>query len=132
MNPLQRLKQQKQLLNVIGSRQAGIFKRLDENRELLELLIRETPALLRTHPWVVGWLASQDDFLQELAIVSGINHQKSIRPWPLPVLPIDPINSWPFCADDEKSVLARAAADDKYIAEYLAQAPEVKGNTGEK
>lgn len=83
MNPLQRLKQQKQLINVIGSRQAGIFKRLDENRELLETLIRETPKLLHSHPWVVNWLASQDDFLQELALVSGITQQKSIRPWPL-------------------------------------------------
>lgn len=87
MNPLQRLKQQKQLLNVIGSRQAGIFKRLDENRELLELLIQETPELLHSHPWVVGWLASQDDFLQELAIVSGITQQKHIRPWPLLEVP---------------------------------------------
>lgn len=87
MNLLQRLKQQKQLLNVIGSRQAGIFKRLDENRELLELLMQETPELLHSHPWVANWLASQDDFLQELAIVSGITQQKRIRPWPLLEVP---------------------------------------------
>lgn len=120
MNPLQRLKQQKQLLNVIGSRQAGIFKRLDENRELLELLIQETPELLRTHPWVVGWLASQDDFLQELAIVSGITQQKRIRPWP--------------SAEVYENITLpnEIANNDEYIEKYLAQAPEVKGNTGEK
>lgn len=32
--------------------QAGVFKRIDENRELLELLQNEAPALLAKCPWI--------------------------------------------------------------------------------
>ncbi len=84
MNPLKRLKQQRQLVSIIETKEAGIFKRLDENRELLELLMQETPEFLATHPWVVSWLESQDDFLLELAILSDVPQHKKIRPWPLP------------------------------------------------
>jgi hypothetical protein len=47
--------------------QAGVFKRIDENRELLELLQNEAPALLAKCPWIEGWLASQDEFLSDVA-----------------------------------------------------------------
>ncbi|WP_461280328.1 hypothetical protein [Acidithiobacillus sp.] len=41
----------------------GIHKRIDENRELMELLQTTAPALLRECPWVEGWIHSQDHFL---------------------------------------------------------------------
>lgn len=58
------------VMQVMGHNHGGIFKRIDENRELLELLQREAPALLAKQPWVVGWLASQDGFLCDLASVA--------------------------------------------------------------
>ena len=45
----------------------GVFKRIDENRELLELLQREMPDFVERHPWIEGWIKSQDEFLVELA-----------------------------------------------------------------
>lgn len=52
---------------ILGRHSGGVFKRIDENRELLELLREKAPALLGSHPWVEGWLKSQDEFLSELA-----------------------------------------------------------------
>ena len=51
---------------ILGRHQGGIYKRIDENRELLELLQREAPEFLAKQPWVVGWLESQDGFLCDL------------------------------------------------------------------
>ncbi|EGL3999212.1 hypothetical protein IQ368_004763 [Salmonella enterica] len=68
--------------------QRGVYKRIDENRELLELLQRESPDLLERCPWVEGWLDSQDRFLSLLAVVVGTEneigrHDKRFpRPWP--------------------------------------------------
>ena len=45
----------------------GVFKRIDENRELLELLRERCPQFMVDHPWVEGWLESHDDFFVELA-----------------------------------------------------------------
>jgi hypothetical protein len=59
-----------QTLAIIGG---GIHKRIDENRELLELLRRETPALIAARPWIEGWLLSQDNFLVELAKQVPVN-----------------------------------------------------------
>ena len=46
---------------------AADFKRIDENRELLELLRKDAPELLTKQPWIESWLRSQDEFLNELA-----------------------------------------------------------------
>lgn len=63
----------------------GVFKRIDENRELFEFLRRECPELVNRAPWIVGWLESQDHFLVELAEAVGTtNHLASSRfprPW---------------------------------------------------
>lgn len=45
----------------------SVYKRIDENRELLELLQRESPELLKRCFWIESWLQSQDEFLAELA-----------------------------------------------------------------
>lgn len=66
----------------------GIHKRIDENRELLELLQRESPDLLNRCPYVEGWISSQDRFLFELAAATGNDNPigratgRFPRPWP--------------------------------------------------
>ncbi|HAT3955922.1 hypothetical protein FGF01_05380 [Aeromonas salmonicida subsp. achromogenes] len=59
------------LEHVISHSHRGVYKRIDENRELLELLYKESPELLNKFPWVRGWIESQDAFLNELANLSG-------------------------------------------------------------
>jgi hypothetical protein len=73
--------------HVLKRRQGGVFKRMDENRELLQLLQDKYPDVLKENPWVQGWLWSQDCFLADLAKVGEIKnpHGKSTlfpRPWP--------------------------------------------------
>lgn len=51
---------------ILGRHEGGIYKRIDENRELLELLQAEAPDLLSAKPWILGWLESQDGFLCDL------------------------------------------------------------------
>ena len=68
----------------------GVYKRLDENRELLELLQEKHSPLLEECPWIVGWLRSNDDFFAALeALGIATNPQFSKRPgfpraWPQP------------------------------------------------
>lgn len=47
--------------------EGGVFKRIDETRELAELLAQDAPKFLAEHPWVVGWLRSTDRFLNRVA-----------------------------------------------------------------
>ena len=54
------------ITEILACHEGGIYKRIDENRELLELLQREVPDLLAKQPWVIGWLKSQDQFLCNL------------------------------------------------------------------
>lgn len=44
----------------------GLYKRIDENRELIELLQAKVPMLLNECPWIVGWIQSNDDFFMSL------------------------------------------------------------------
>lgn len=79
---------------IIGRHSGGIFKRIDENRELLELLREKAPSLLASHFWIESWLKSQDEFLSELATQvpshdvrfpatnAGQPGHKFPRPWP--------------------------------------------------
>lgn len=72
---------------VVVSSEGGIQKRIDENRELLELLCDQVPELLERQPWVVGWLRSQDRFLCEIASAvpnphGGVMNAGEVRPWP--------------------------------------------------
>lgn len=60
-------KEQKNVELILSRHYGGIYKRIDENRELLELLQAEVPEFLASHPWVVGsWLHSADGFLTDL------------------------------------------------------------------
>ncbi|MGQ7932178.1 hypothetical protein [Paraburkholderia sp. D1E] len=73
-----------------------LIKRIDETRELVELLQAQAPDLLRTHPWVLLWLEDNDSLLVELAeaigepsLTTDSRHRSGIwlRPWPLQPLP---------------------------------------------
>lgn len=54
-------------VNIVAEQTAGgIYKRIDENRELLQLLRAEAPQFLEKNSWVVGWIRSNDEFLTAL------------------------------------------------------------------
>lgn len=78
---------------VIANVGRGVHKRIDENRELLQLLRLEAPWFIEQHPWVEGWLKSHDDFFCELEAASGAKNpidgrakgaREYPRPWPAP------------------------------------------------
>ena len=41
----------------------GIYKRIDEIRELLSLLHKEAPDFLSSNPWAKGWILDTDTYL---------------------------------------------------------------------
>jgi hypothetical protein len=86
-------KRMRRVRQILGFTGGGVYKRIDENRELLELLNEKAPALVADHPWLVGWFESQDEFLCELAsavpvveaaFIPGDTNAPSTfpRPWP--------------------------------------------------
>lgn len=56
-----------QVRRIMGWTGGGVHKRIDENRELLELLRDKAPDFLELNPWVISWLESNDTFLSALA-----------------------------------------------------------------
>lgn len=78
------------LKTILTSAGGGAHKRVDENRELLELLQAEAPLLLKRNPWIVWWLESNDEVFVALARMSKeLELQESFRessvfprPWP--------------------------------------------------
>ncbi len=87
---MQTLSKVKKILGFTGG---GVHKRIDENRELLELLQRDAPQFLESHFWVEGWLANNDAFFSALAssvpIKEGLfleqvksRFTQFPRPWP--------------------------------------------------
>lgn len=65
----------------------GIWKRIDENRELLVCLQQHAPDFLDRCPWAEGWLASQDAFLSAMMCLLGLpedsgTHIPFPRSWP--------------------------------------------------
>jgi len=57
---------------LLGWNNGGVYKRIDEGRELLRLLQIKAPNFLNEHPWVGGWLESTDEFLLSLSKVTSI------------------------------------------------------------
>lgn len=91
--------------SVIDKSTRGIYKRLDENRELLQLLQVEASFFLKTHPWVTGWIQSNDQFFSDLAEASEIEKRiprlNRVREWPEPkplnlgnAIPAEPISTY--------------------------------------
>jgi hypothetical protein len=93
---------------ILERHSGGVFKRIDENRELLELLRKDAPELLTKQPWIESWLRSQDDFLNELAAQVPLAHAQFAPtplgypghqfPRPLPAL-VKPCRSRPIKED---------------------------------
>lgn len=54
------------VIYICSSSNRGLFKRIDENRELLELLQKEGSDVLHRFPWIEGWIAGLDCFLLDL------------------------------------------------------------------
>lgn len=84
-----RKQQLRKLLSVITHVSLGVHKRIDENRELLQVLQRDCPEFLKRNPWVVGWIERQDEFLTEIVRASGgameafgAGSAGYPRPWP--------------------------------------------------
>lgn len=79
-------KKLKALEEVLTHSHRGIHKRIDENRELLELLQSHAPELLEKHWWIEGWLQSQDGFLTDLLaalpVANPVISPNFPRPWP--------------------------------------------------
>ena len=77
-------KNRKNLKTILGWTGGGIHKRIDENRELLELLQQD--GFIDRYPWVKGWLRSQDEFLSAVLdavpIRDGWFIRLTPRPWP--------------------------------------------------
>lgn len=82
----------RKIKQIIGWKGGGIYKRIDENRELLELLRREAPDLISKHAEIIGWLRSHDDFfcalesavpLEDAQFYPAPNHDGRCfpRPW---------------------------------------------------
>lgn len=55
------------LLEQVGG---GAHKRVDENRELLDLLQSKAAHLLDECPWIVGWLRANDEVFVALAAMA--------------------------------------------------------------
>lgn len=84
------------LKRILGWMSGGVYKRIDENRELMELLRREAPDLVAKHPEIVHWLQAHDDFFCELEAamppkdvqfgprrqMPGSDYPGFPRPWP--------------------------------------------------
>lgn len=65
----------------------GLIKRIDENRELLELLQERVPEFVASHPWLVGWIRANDQFFTQLEGILETHQalrmpQDYPRPWP--------------------------------------------------
>ena len=67
-------------IDAILRMEGGAGKRHDEQRELIKAIADEAPDLIKKKPWVVGWITSQDAYLNELRLL-GIKHQKIANHW---------------------------------------------------
>lgn len=74
---------------VLALSEGGIYKRIDENRELLELLQIQAPLVLHKYPWIEDWLRYQDNFLTDLSNAVQVDNpqlkarQGFPRSWPI-------------------------------------------------
>ncbi|HID6148202.1 TPA: hypothetical protein ACXGW1_003639 [Escherichia coli] len=96
------------LEKVISKTNRGIFKRIDENRELLELLYEKAPELMDKCFWIRCWIESQDEFLSKLAEISGVENRTynltPDKPYPRP------FPKKPDCLMDSSNLFVIAAS----------------------
>lgn len=82
---------------LVARSEGGVYKRIDENRELVEYLCTSAPEFVKAHPWIFSWLVAQDVFLCNLAemcppterpsfpLRNALHHARGRaypRPWP--------------------------------------------------
>lgn len=60
-------------------KQKGVYKRIDEGRELLSFLQDQAPDLLKRCFWIEGWLATNDRFLTALEQLVEPSRRASVR-----------------------------------------------------
>lgn len=72
------------LYEAVKNTEGGILKRIDENRELLDLLNIAAPNFINNHQWVIGWFKSQDAFLLKLANELNIKTPSEETNYPRP------------------------------------------------
>ena len=83
-----KLRKHEAIMTVIQHHHGGIYKRLDEGRELLETIKKECPEMLGNQFWIEGWLKSQDQFILDLIEASEAKDRlvhpgsRFPRPWP--------------------------------------------------
>lgn len=89
---------------ILQGSEGGIYKRIDENRELLELLRDKVPGFLEDHPWVAAHIKAHDRFLTELTRCPHDKERCRYRPRsvprfprPWPRLKLNKINGWTPC-----------------------------------
>ena len=64
----------------------GVWKQIDENRELLEFLLKEAPELMQWAPFIEVWIGDTDVFLNCLAELLELEMPEGALPFP---------RSWP-------------------------------------
>ncbi|MBU4685528.1 hypothetical protein KC224_03245 [Cedecea davisae] len=76
-----------EIQQTISRTEGGLLKRIDENRELMELLERDAPELLAEKPWVRRWLESQDTYLRKVAAAAEVlcESPNPLRNYPRPM-----------------------------------------------
>ncbi len=100
MEKINMVDEEKQLAGIIRiceQTSRGVWKRIDENRELLEFLYQHAPDLFERFGFIRSWIQSNDDFFTELAEAVGVDNifdwekygrgvcpRQYPRPWPEP------------------------------------------------
>jgi hypothetical protein len=70
------------LINTRGST-GGLAKRIDENREIMQLIYAQAPELVSSHPWLESWLKANDTFFIQLADIVPLERKHHIRDLPV-------------------------------------------------
>ena len=104
----------------------GLVKRIDENRELLELLQKEAPEFVSSHPWLIGWIEANDQFFTQLDGILGTAKPPHMPNYPRP---------WPgrvFVVEDTQEIFSVAPTrSGKGVAPLLGDALVVQDIKGE-
>lgn len=106
------------LYDTVKNTEGGILKRIDENRELLDLLNIAAPDFISNHQWVVGWFKSQDDFLLKLANELRIKIPSEETNYPRP---FNGNSSW---MDDKTLVVERYMTNEqigRLVNDYMVK-----------
>lgn len=72
------------LIRILNNYQGGVYKRIDEGRELLVLLQDAAPVLLAAFPRIEQWIHKQDDFLMQLSLILEESRGRVKRNYELP------------------------------------------------